>query len=64
MARALTFDFSRASRAFFVSAGDSAPATTWATKTMRLPSGSHLGLATDVGMSVMRSASPPPTGST
>ena len=64
LVRALTFDFSRASSAFLVSAGDSAPATTWAAKTMRLPSGSHFGLATEVGMSVTRSASPPSSGST
>ena len=62
--RALTFDFSRASSACFVSAGDSAPATTCAAKTMRLPSASHFGLETEVGMSVTRSASPPSSGST
>ena len=63
--RALTLFFSRASSAFFVSSGDSAPAITCETKAMRLPSGSQLRVrGTSIGMSVSRSGSPPSSGST
>ena len=62
--RAFTLFFSRASTAFFVASGDSAPATTWETKARRVPSGNHFGPETPSGISVRRSGSPPSTGMT
>ena len=63
MTRAFTLFFSRASRAFFVSAGLSDPATTWDTNAIRLPS-THFGFVTASGISVNRSGSPPSTART
>ena len=62
--RALTLFFSRASSAFFVSSGVSAPATTCEANTTRRPSGRKRGEATSIGRSVIRSGSPPASGST